>query len=340
LQKIEYMAVNKAAKLRYRILDHCFRQCPEKGMTLDDLLTTVNRKLRDEQHLQISLRTLQSDLNDMKSQEVGFAPIESRREGRQTYFYYTDKNFSILKSPVSENDKIILQEAAQLLKQFEGLPHFEALEETLLRINCLVDTSENSLIQFEESDYHGREYIAPIYEAIKKNKVLLIDYQEFNNENIITKTISPYFLKEFRNRWYVVGQVEKGKIYNLALDRILKIVPLSFQALLPYPEGFSPTTHFRDIIGVTLLKDSLLETIRFKVSPQTTPYLKTKKLHPSQQELETDKDGWTIFEIQIRQNYELLAEFRRLGGALEVLSPASLRDTMKVEFEALAKRYV
>jgi predicted DNA-binding transcriptional regulator YafY len=333
------MAVNKLAKLRYRVIDRFFQLRSENGATLEEIQDEVNKKLRHEQGTQVQRRTIQYDLDYMKSTEGGSAPIESRRVGRMSFFYYTDKNFTILKSPISEKDKIVLQEAAQLLKQFNGLPHFEALEEALLRIDCCVDTSQISLIQFEENEYHGKEHIAPIYEAIKNKQKLHIEYAEFNNEKRIIKVISPYLLKEFRNRWYVVGQIEGDKINNLALDRIVKVVPLSFQPLLPCPEGFSPTTHFKDVIGVTILEGNALETVRFRVSPFTSPYLKTKKMHHSQIEIEKDSEGWTIFEIQVRQNYELVAEFRRLGTALEILSPASLRNTLKMEFEELSKRY-
>jgi predicted DNA-binding transcriptional regulator YafY len=124
----------------------------------------------------------------------------------------------------------------------------------------------------------------------------------------------------------------------LALDRIKEFTPLAFQPFLPYPAGFSPEAHFQDVVGVTLLQNSPLETIRFKASPLTAPYLQTKKLHHSQ--VTIGQDDWTIFELRVRQNYELIAEFRRLGNALEVLAPESLRATMKAEFDALAKRYV
>jgi predicted DNA-binding transcriptional regulator YafY len=332
------MPVNKLVKLRHRVIDDCFRKNSNQGLTLQALIDAVNHKLSLEGCQKISKRTIQNDLEELKNNG---APIETKRNGREHLLYYSDPNFSIEKSPISEKDKSVLQEAAQLLKQFEDLPHFEGLKETLLQINCWKDTAQQALIQFEKNEYEVNVSITEIYESVKNEKSLLIDYQDFNKEKLEKITLHPYFMKEFRNRWYIVGQEEKsGKIYNLALDRIKKVVPLDFKPFLPYPADFAPDAHFKDVIGVTLLKNSPLETIRFKASPLTAPYLQTKKLHHSQTTIGKDEsDDWTIFELRVRQNYELIAEFRRLGNALEVIAPESLRATMKAEFEALAKRY-
>jgi predicted DNA-binding transcriptional regulator YafY len=64
------------------------------------------------------------------------------------------------------------------------------------------------------------------------------------------------------------------------------------------------------------------------VDAETTPYVRTKPLHPSQQWVE-DRGRGTVFSIQVIPNFELERELLGFGASLEVLAPERLRKRMK-----------
>lgn len=340
------MSSNKLASFRYRILNECFRNIKKPLWSLEELIKHISEKLIEDFDVSrinddgfaISKRTIQGDIALMKSEPPRgyFAPIVVDRR----MYSYSDRNFSIHHSPPSETDKATLQDAALLLRQFNGLPHFEALEETLLHIQCWADTeTQQQLVQFEQNEYSGIAWLKPLYEALQRKKPILLRYQPFLATAEEHKMMHPYFLKEYRNRWYVVGYDESLKqITNAALDRVVDVKTLEMKPFKPYPKDFSPATYFQNVIGVTVYNDAAVETIRFKVAPQSANYLKTKKLHASQQEIGVDED-WTIFELRVQINFELKAELFRFGSALEVIAPTSLRADFQVEFERLTKQY-
>lgn len=65
----------------------------------------------------VSLRTVQADLQIMRSDKLGYnAPI-GVYDGK--YYRYADPNYSIFDMPMSENDYEIMKEAVEMLKQLE-----------------------------------------------------------------------------------------------------------------------------------------------------------------------------------------------------------------------------
>lgn len=73
----------------------------------------------------VSLRTIQADLQIMRSDKLGYtAPIEVY-DGK--YYRYADPNYSIFDMPLSENDYEIMKEAVEMLKQLEDFDHFSEM---------------------------------------------------------------------------------------------------------------------------------------------------------------------------------------------------------------------
>ncbi len=329
------MSINKQALLRYRIIDDCFHKGPKFEWTNDELLNHVNKELRKENFASIAMRTLQVDFEYLIKEKS--APITEKRDGYTRYKCYADRTFTIQNSPLSEKDKQVLQEAAILLRAFEGLPHFEAMNETLAQLQCWTDDKAATLILFEENEYAGRKYLKPLYEAVQQRKEILVDYEPFSG-SFERRSLQPYVLKEFRNRWYVVGwEKAHQRITSAALDRIKNIETLS-TSFHKMEDNFDAQTYFKDVIGVTVYKEALKEKIVFKVHKNSAKYLETKKLHHSQCRMYQDGD-WTHFELQVKINYELKAELLRFGAALEVLKPMSLRAEFKQIFEDLNRSY-
>ena len=92
----------------------------------------------------------------------------------------------------------------------------------------------------------GEEYLQTIIQALKANRRLLITYQRFGDESY-EKTISPYALKLFHQRWYLLAFT--GRHYaTYSLDRMLS-VRLSDESF-EMPADFSPQDYFAEYFGV------------------------------------------------------------------------------------------
>ena len=77
--------------------------------------------------------------------------------------------------------------------------------------------------------------------------------------------ISPYLLKEYRNRWFIIYyDYERNGICNYALDRIVFIEPYVDK---PFVENtfFDPEHYFDNIVGVTKDLKSQAQMAKLKV---------------------------------------------------------------------------
>ncbi|MBS1585996.1 MAG: hypothetical protein JSS82_10685 [Bacteroidetes bacterium] len=197
------MPVNKAAKLRYEIIDECLRN-PKRKWAKSDLLQFVNRRLSLEhgEGTEISTSQLRYDLEAMQT-ECG-APIEMYREGKSYYYRYEDPDFSIKNIPIEQEDIVKLNDAIKLLQQIKGFTIAEEMADIVHRLENKYhfETTENKpAISFEASpEMRGIEHLEDIYHAIIRKNVLKITYQTFNAKTSRVWHIHPYLLKEYNNR--------------------------------------------------------------------------------------------------------------------------------------------
>lgn len=88
------MPLNKNALLRYRVLDRCLR-VPGRLWSLEELQTRCNEAMRACIGMEISKRTVQNDLQFLRSSSPGFAaPIVVRE---RKYYTYGELGYSIFR---------------------------------------------------------------------------------------------------------------------------------------------------------------------------------------------------------------------------------------------------
>ena len=337
------MPISKNALIRYKTIDNCLRNRYRKW-TLEDLINACSDALseyegRDEN---VSRRTIQADLQMMRSDKLGYnAPIIVKQN---KYYTYGDPDYSITDVPLTEQDTAMMADAVGVLKQLSGFAAFAGMEDIIGRLEDHVSAvrhEKKPVIYFEKNDaLTGLHYITPLYEAITAQRPILMAYHSFKSPRENRFVFSPYVLKEFRNRWFVFGRkADKPNVMNLALDRIQAIEPAPEDAEFVPMGKFNPDTGFENMIGVTKDRSMKAQTVRFRADAWTVPYIKTKPLHKSQMTVEVDEEGNGIFQIEVILNYELEKDLLSFGESIEVLSPKSLRDTMKKRLRAAAAQY-
>jgi hypothetical protein len=67
--------------------------------------------------------------------------------------------------------------------------------------------NQSPVIEIEKNEnLKGLEYLEPVYQSILKKEVLNIWYRSFKARRPGKITFHPYLLKEYRNRWFVLGR--------------------------------------------------------------------------------------------------------------------------------------
>ena len=325
------MPANKNALIRYKTIDACLQNRARKWL-LNDLVEACAEALYEYEGIDtgLSLRSIQSDIQVMRSEKLGYeAPIIVVDK---KYYTYSDPEYSITKKPLSHRDLQQLDQINSLLKQFKGFRYFDEMNTLMHKLeDKIISEHQKSkpIIYFEKNDHlRGLAFLDQLLKAISEKKAVAIDYQSFTQERSLQYIFHPWYLKEFRNRWYVFGVrvQETDRIVNLALDRIQAIRPME-QIAYYKDEAFDLEEYLDPVIGVTVMQVPY-ETVVFWADRKTAPYIETKPIHPSQK-MSITIAGETHFILRVKVNFELEKELLSFGEHITVKAPLSLKERIE-----------
>jgi predicted DNA-binding transcriptional regulator YafY/ectoine hydroxylase-related dioxygenase (phytanoyl-CoA dioxygenase family) len=328
------MPVNRNALIRFRTIDNCLRNRQRKW-TLEALIEACSEALYEYEGIDkgVSRRSVQMDLQLMRSDKLGYnAPIIVLEK---KYYTYNDPDYSITNIPLTNQDLGKLTEVVEILRQFKGFSHFQELSGMVQRLENKIHsakTKQEPVIDFEKNEnLKGLEYIETLYQAIIQKKALELCYQSFKARSANEFTFHAYFLKEYRNRWFVLGIKKKDTpILTLALDRIANIKDSSAKYVVN--KNLNMNDYFQHVIGVTVATEGRAEEIVLFADRETAPYILTKPIHHTQKIIETQAGGVTI-SICVQVNFELEREILGFGDRIKVLAPEKLKRRIKERFE-------
>ena len=323
------MPVNRNALIRYRTIDQCLRNRFRKW-TLEDLIDACSDALYEYEGIDkgVSRRTVQADIQVMRSEKLGYnAPIVVLD---RKYYTYEDPDYSITNIPLSDQDLDMLNEVKGILEQFKGFSHFQDVSTMIQKLEDKINTEkyhQEPVIEFERNEHlQGLEHLQALYQHILKKQVIEMEYQPYYRRKPDTILLHPYLLKEYNNRWFLLGLHDKRESINIyALDRIV-----SYKSTLKdyrRKAHFDPKTYFKDVIGVSVNEQIKVEEIVLRINKREAPYIVTKPLHPSQKIIEQTDEGM-VFSVNVRVNYEFEREILGMADHLEVISPKHLRTKL------------
>jgi predicted DNA-binding transcriptional regulator YafY len=336
------MPTNLQALIRYRTIDECLRRT-DRRWSVNDLAEACGEALRRYNGKDTddpSRRMVFYDLRYMKDPEQGLnAPIEYIQEEKS--YRYTHNDFSIFQNPLRQEELEGLQHALNILRQFRGFHHLNGLENIITKLEHAMLSSTGDadpVIQFDHPvDAEGQQWLNHLYICIRKRQSIQLTCQPFHFDEPENVIISPYLLKEYNKRWFLIGlNHELEQISTFALDRIQDVRD-SLQDFLSYPY-FQADTYFNFTIGVSIPEGGQVEEVRLAVYGEQAMYLYTKPLHPSQRVVEEDGER-TVFSYQLIPNYELESLILSFGERAEVLAPEGLREQIKRRGRQLWWRY-
>jgi predicted DNA-binding transcriptional regulator YafY len=319
------MPANKYALLRYRIIDDCLTNKGRKFPTKEDLKYACEQALYGSSDERISISTIEKDMWAMKNEgELGYyAPIAYSK--LEKGYFYEDENYTIKEISLSEEDKEAIRFAATTLFQFKDLAIFDqfgsAIQKIMDRLSISPEIQDDAIdrfVQFENTPMaKGTDLLPILLQAIKETRELRFRYISFLDESESERVLHPYLLKEYRNRWYVIGKdADAVKVKTFGLDRIsdLSIRENYFTV----DKSFDPETLFKYSFGITA--GGKPEKIVLKFAPQEGRYVKAQPLHPTQKIINESADGLTV-ELRVIPSYELKATIRSFGTRVKVIEP-------------------
>lgn len=197
----------------------------------------------------------------------------------------------------------------------------------------LTDSHEVADRIFVEDVPSAREYLGIIIDAIKQNNLVRLSYHSYTRVLPALVTIEPYFVRLFKQRWYLVGRVPaEGRVKTYALDRMKDVTALN-DTFIPDPT-FDAATYFKDSYGIVVTRSDVKKVV-LKVDSHQAKYFAALPLHHSQ--YQTVSDGYSLFTLWIRITDDFIEELLSHGSRVTVLEPAELRARMKRELsDALA----
>ncbi len=175
---------------------------------------------------------------------------------------------------------------------------------------------------FVEDVPSARVHLSTVITALKDFHPISFTYTPYTRVNPSRGvTVEPYFLKIFRQRWYITGRnVKDNAVKTYALDR-MSDVRLSTDTF-SLPADFDAGEYVNDAFGI-IFTQGQAHDIRLRVDPRQAKYLRTLPLHHSQRETVTD--GYSIFHYRLRLTGDFLKELLSFGPSVTVLYPPELR---------------
>ena len=171
----------------------------------------------------------------------------------------------------------------------------------------------------------GQHYLPEVLDAMKDNHVITITYQGFWHDKPCTYDVHPYCVKLFKQRWYMVAfSTSRQAIRTYALDRINGIERKN--KTFKMPTDFSPAVFFKNNYGV-MMGSEIPQDIKIQAKASQANYLRSLPLHRSQQEVARTLN-YSTFTFHLCPEYDFLMELLSMGDEIEVLEPASLRETI------------
>lgn len=336
------MPINRNALIRYRTIDRCLQNRFRKW-TLEDLIAACSEALYEYEGIAkgISKRSVQLDIQAMRSDKLGYnAPVIV---ADKKYYSYAEPGYSITQIPLTHQDLDTLEEVVRILAQFKGFTHFAEIGGIVKRFEDKIQRERShsaSAIHFEKNDdLRGLEYLDLLYKAVQQHQVVQLDYQSFKAAAANRFLFHPCLLKEYRNRWFLLGLKGSEKfLTTLALDRILTMQPSPETTFRFFP-SFDGEAYFSDIIGVTKNTGDRPVKVLLRVDRRNAPYVETKPIHSSQSITDRHEDGSILVEITVRPNYELEREIIGFGETVEVLAPQTLRNRIAHRIAEMHRKY-
>jgi predicted DNA-binding transcriptional regulator YafY len=295
----------REAIARYNLIIKKLRRLPASFKEISDYLARESEI--QSYNFNISMRTFQRDLEDIRS----LFNINIRFDFSKKVYFIDDAGQPEM------NDRML-----------EAFDTFNALN---------ISDGLSAYIHFEKRRPQGTENLHGLLHAIKNRLPIKFEYKKFWEDEISQRTVEPYVLKEFKNRWYILAKdLKDSGVKSFALDRLtnLKITNKKFD----FPKAFSIEENYRYCFGIIGSNGEDPKEIILSFDPFQGKYIKTLPLHDTQQTLIDNEEELQI-KLKLCITHDLMMELLSFGDNMRILKPKSLAEEIKQMHYNAFKQY-
>lgn len=214
-----------------------------------------------------------------------------------------------------------------MLKSREGVSDsIEYLLEPFDILNALSGNSDlQRIVLTDRRMANGAEQLPLLLQAIEAQRFVRFRYQKFDDKPPVYLNVAPYAVKNWRNRWYVLGFKDGEDILKtFGLDRLseLELARMAFERR----EDVDPRAKFKDCFGIVNFEDKPVEEVRLAFNYRDGQYVSSLPLHASQVVEEHDKEkDRCVISLRVKITPDFVMELLSRVSSMEVLAPVSLR---------------
>lgn len=194
-----------------------------------------------------------------------------------------------------------------------------------------------SYMDFEsDGSLRGYDLLEPLLHAIRNHRLIRFSYEKYKDNKQNDYCLQPLLLKEFQNRWYLVGlrdDIRQLRVFGI--DRISKLDILN-KTFKPQ-RNFRPLDMFRHTIGINSTENEP-EFVELSFTELQGKYAKALPWHHSQETLVDSEEEFRI-SLYVNPNLELVQRILATGSAVKVLKPRWLADRIRKELQKSLEHY-
>jgi predicted DNA-binding transcriptional regulator YafY len=177
------------------------------------------------------------------------------------------------------------------------------------------------------------EHLRAIQTALLERRRLRLRYYSLSRDELTDRRVDPYHLTLFNGGFYLVAHCHLRQALRIfAVERIrqLEILATRFEP----PETFDVEKYLAGAWGI--LRGDIV-TVRVVFARPVARYIKDRLWHPTQRLRDLD-GGRVEVTLEVADTVEVRRWILGFGSEAEVLEPAALREALRVDAEALARR--
>jgi len=312
----------------------------------DILLSKINQLLPAEEKVEIV--TIDKDIKKIRELLAESNPSVLLKNTQAKGYYYSQRGFRLFENPIDLDDKPALIIARELLQSLHGSvlqPKFEELVQKIMSLAVdgdnrpsIKDPAGSYIRVSDQTPDPGIQWIEPLIKAILNKDTLLINYQSRNKEPK-DRHISPYLLKQYLNRWYLVAYDHLSAYESKVLVFALANINTCQFSNKPYiSPDINIREYFRHSIGIwhDHRDKPMLVKLRFY---KQMDFVKSNPLHHTQQILSDNDENHLDISIEVFPGPELDRLVLGFGNMVKVLDPQSLKEHIASKISEMVKMY-
>ena len=297
-----------------------------------------------EEELSISKSTVKRDLEYMRDRLN--APIIWDRVLRGYVFDHSQSGAQRYALPglwFNDQEIFALLTMYQLLSNLgNGLltPHINPL---LARLTMLLDSQEESADEIRKririlhmaSRTERPESFEIVASATIKRKRLQFVYRARYNDRGRERKVSPQRLVHYRDNWYLDGWCHLSKgLRTFSIDRVSEVKILERKS-----RDVSEKALHRELAGgYGIFSGKADKRAKLRFNPRQARWVASENWHPKQSG-QFEKGGYYLLELPYSNDTELVMDILKYGPGVEVISPSTLRNTVKRQLKAAVAQY-